>query len=79
MIAHHKSFLMTHALFTLACRDLDRFILTFSTLFHDLVRYIDEEWDLFLSSIKNGKVPDLPGVDKLHSHLQVSCIPVNVW
>ena len=70
---------MIHALFTLACRDTDSFTLTFSTLFYDLVRYIDEEWDLFLSSIKNGTVPDLPGVDGLHSHLQVSRVSVSEW
>ena len=70
---------MIYALFTLACQDTDRFIITFSTLFYDLVRYVDEDWDLFLSSIKNGTVPDLPGMGELHSHLQVSRTFVSGW
>ncbi|KAH0825952.1 GH3 auxin-responsive promoter [Lanmaoa asiatica] len=71
MIKHHKSFLMIHALFTLACRDLDYIFTSFSTLFYDLVRHVDEEWDMFLSSIRDGTVPDLAGVGEVRSHLEV--------
>lgn len=68
---------MIHALFTLACRNTDRIFLTFSTIFYDLVRYVDEQWDMLLSSIKNGIIPDLPGVRKVHSHLQVGHLSIN--
>ena len=77
MIKHHKSFLMIHALFALACRDLDRIFIAFSTLFYDLLRHVDEERDMFLFSIRKGTVPDLPGVRKVHSHVQVSHLYVH--
>ena len=79
MIKHHKSFLMIHALFALACRDLDRIFIAFSTLFYDLLRHVDEEWDMFLFSIREGTVPDLLGVREVHSHLQVSPAFTHMW
>ncbi|KIJ06281.1 hypothetical protein PAXINDRAFT_140712 [Paxillus involutus ATCC 200175] len=71
MINNHRSFLMIHALFCLACRDLDRLAMTFAPLFIDLIRYVDEEWDTFLACIKDGTVPDLEGIDHVRAHLQV--------
>ncbi|KIK80810.1 hypothetical protein PAXRUDRAFT_833328 [Paxillus rubicundulus Ve08.2h10] len=71
MINNHRSFLMVQALFCLACRDLDRFTTTFCPLFLDLIRYVGEEWDMFLSCIKDGTIPDLEGIDHLQTYLQV--------
>ncbi|KIJ13247.1 hypothetical protein PAXINDRAFT_170699 [Paxillus involutus ATCC 200175] len=75
MINRHRSFLMIHALFCLACRDLDRFIATFAPLFIDLIRYVEEEWDTFLSCIKDGTILDLDGIDHVRTHLQVHFHP----
>ncbi|KAF8836519.1 hypothetical protein BDN67DRAFT_911028 [Paxillus ammoniavirescens] len=71
LINRHRSFLMIHALFCLACRDLDRLAMTFTPLFIDLIRYVDEEWDTFLSCIKDGTIPDLEGIDHVRTYLQV--------
>ncbi|KAF9221101.1 hypothetical protein BS17DRAFT_768874 [Gyrodon lividus] len=71
MITHHRSFLMIHALFYLTCRDLDRFFITFATLFIDLMRHVDEEWDMLVICIRDGIIPDLEGIERVRAHLQV--------
>ncbi|KAF9234047.1 GH3 auxin-responsive promoter [Melanogaster broomeanus] len=71
MITHHRSFLMMHALFTLACRDLDLFYTTFATLFLDVIRLLDDEWDMFVASIRDGTIPDLDGIAHVRANLQV--------
>lgn len=67
MIKHDKSYLTVYAS-SLAYRDLVRISNTFSTLFFDLVRHIDEEWNMLLSSIRSGTVREV------QSRLQVSHI-----
>ncbi|KAF8836521.1 hypothetical protein BDN67DRAFT_1014635 [Paxillus ammoniavirescens] len=71
LLDQQSSILMIHALFCLACRDLDRLIATFAPLFIDLIRYVDKEWDTFLSCIKDGTIPDLEGIDYVRTYLQV--------
>ncbi|KAF9234048.1 GH3 auxin-responsive promoter [Melanogaster broomeanus] len=71
MIIHHRSFLMMHALFTLACRDLDLFYAMFATLFLDIIRLLADEWDMLVTCIREGTIPDLDGIDHVRSHLQV--------
>ncbi|KAF8839600.1 hypothetical protein BDN67DRAFT_969812 [Paxillus ammoniavirescens] len=75
MIRGHRSLLMIHALFCLACRDLDRFITTFAPVFIDLIRHMDEGWDMFVACIKDGTIPDLEGIDHVRAHLQVHLHP----
>ncbi|KIJ13241.1 hypothetical protein PAXINDRAFT_100828 [Paxillus involutus ATCC 200175] len=75
MIRGHRSLLMIHALFCLACRDLDRFVTTFAPVFIDLIRHMDEEWDTFVACIKNGTIPDIEGIDHVRAHLQVRLHP----
>ncbi|KAF8836522.1 hypothetical protein BDN67DRAFT_974068 [Paxillus ammoniavirescens] len=71
LITHHRSFLVIHALFCLVCRDLDRLIMTFAPVFMDLLRHVDDEWDMMLTCIKDGTIPDLEGIDHVRAHLQV--------
>ncbi|KIJ04582.1 hypothetical protein PAXINDRAFT_94548, partial [Paxillus involutus ATCC 200175] len=71
LIVDHRSFLMMHALFCLARRDLDRWLMTFATLFMDLICYVDKEWDTLVACIKDGTIPDLEGIDHVRAHLQV--------
>ncbi|KAF9220218.1 hypothetical protein BS17DRAFT_350535 [Gyrodon lividus] len=71
IITHHRSFLLIHALFYLACRDLNRFFITFATLFIDLIRHVDEEWDMLVTCIRDGIIPDLEGISYVRVHLQV--------
>ncbi|KIJ08716.1 hypothetical protein PAXINDRAFT_88469 [Paxillus involutus ATCC 200175] len=63
---------MIHALFCLVSRDLDRLIMTFAPVFMDLLRHVDEEYDMMLTWIKDGTIPDLEGIDHVRAHLQVS-------
>jgi hypothetical protein len=78
VIGHLPSFLIIHGLFFLARRDLERFAAPFATLFLDLVRYIDEQWDVLVSCIKNGTLPDLEGIGHVRAHLQESPPMVNM-
>ncbi|KIJ13248.1 hypothetical protein PAXINDRAFT_100832 [Paxillus involutus ATCC 200175] len=71
LITHHRSFLIIHALFCLVSRDLDRLIMTFAPVFMDLLRHVDDEWDMMLTCIKDGTIPDLDGIDYVRAHLQV--------
>jgi hypothetical protein len=45
---------------------------TFAPVFMDLIRHVDEEWDMFVTCIKDGTIPDLEGIDHVRAHLQVS-------
>ena len=48
LIAHHRSFLVAHGLFALADPSVERMSMTFVL---DFVGYIQEEWDMLLTSI----------------------------
>ncbi|KIK81405.1 hypothetical protein PAXRUDRAFT_27885 [Paxillus rubicundulus Ve08.2h10] len=71
LIARPRSFLLIHALFSLASRDLERWVMTFAPAFMDFVRHVDEEWDMLITCIKDGTIPDLEGIDHVRAHLQV--------
>ncbi|KAF8836527.1 hypothetical protein BDN67DRAFT_1014640 [Paxillus ammoniavirescens] len=71
LITRHQSFLIIHALFCLACRDLERLATTFAPVFMDIMRHVDDEWDMLLTCIRDGTIPDLEGIDHVRAHLQV--------
>ncbi|KIJ06317.1 hypothetical protein PAXINDRAFT_103419 [Paxillus involutus ATCC 200175] len=71
LITRHQSFLIIHALFCLACRDLERLATTFAPVFMDIMRHVDNEWDMLLTCIRDGTIPDLEGIDNVRAHLQV--------
>ncbi|KIJ13240.1 hypothetical protein PAXINDRAFT_170690, partial [Paxillus involutus ATCC 200175] len=71
MIRGHRSLLKIHAVFCLACRDLDQFSTTFAPVFIDLIRHMDEEWDTLVACIRDGTIPDFEGIDHVRAHLQV--------
>ena len=62
---------MIHALFCLSCPDLDEIVVTFAIVFVDLIRVVDQAWDSLVASIREGRIPDLEGIDHLRVHLQV--------
>lgn len=72
VIGHLPSFLIIHGLFFLARRDLSRFFLPFPTVFVDLIRHIDEQWDVLVSCIRDGTLPDLEGLGHVQEYLQAS-------
>ncbi|KAG9312152.1 GH3 auxin-responsive promoter [Chiua virens] len=66
VIGYFPSFLIIHGLFWLARRDIEQFLIPFSTTFIDLFRRIDEQWEVLVSCIRDGKLPDLEGIDHAH-------------
>ncbi|KAL4066488.1 GH3 auxin-responsive promoter [Scleroderma yunnanense] len=70
-ITHHKSFLMIHALFTLADRKVERIGMTFVTIFIDMLFCIQEEWDALVSSIRDGVIPAIEHIDHVRGYLQL--------
>jgi len=76
LISHHRSFLLIHALFALANPTLERISMTFVTLFMDMMSYMQEEWDMLLSSIRDGIIPDIDHIDHVRIYLQVGLYKV---
>ena len=71
MIIDNRAFLMIHALFCLTRPDMDQIFVTFATTFVDMVRCMDEEWNMVVACIRDGKIPDLDGLGHLRVYLQV--------
>ena len=60
-----------HVLFALAEPKLENITALFGTVFVDMVRYMEDEWDVLLDSIKTGKIPDWEGINHLLHYLEV--------
>ena len=45
--------------------------MTFITFFMDMICYMQEEWDMLLSSIRDGIIPDIDHIDHVWEYLQV--------
>ncbi|KAG6375687.1 GH3 auxin-responsive promoter [Boletus reticuloceps] len=70
VIGYFPSFLTIHGLFFLAHRNVCFFCTTFATQFVDLIRCIDEHWDMLVSCIRDGTLPDVQGIDHVREYLQ---------
>ena len=69
-----------HALFALANPTLEQIATTFITIFMDMVYYMQEEWDMLLSSIRDGIIPDIDHIDHVRDYLQVGVYEMfNQW
>ncbi|KAI6038424.1 GH3 auxin-responsive promoter [Pisolithus marmoratus] len=71
-IIHHRSFLLIHALFTLANPSVEGITMTFVVTFMDMVHRIREEWSTLISSIRNGTIPDFEQIDHVRTYLQLN-------
>ncbi|KAI6028016.1 GH3 auxin-responsive promoter [Pisolithus microcarpus] len=71
-ITHHRSFLLIHELFVLSESALERFIMTFLTFFVDLIHHIQAHWDMFITSVRDGTIPDIEHIDHIRTYLQVN-------
>ncbi|KAH7917727.1 hypothetical protein BV22DRAFT_1135171 [Leucogyrophana mollusca] len=69
-LRNYRSFLLVHALFALVDRKLEILFASLSTIFVDMIRYMEEEWDTLVYCIEMGKLPDYEGVDEIREHLQ---------
>ncbi|KAH7908601.1 GH3 auxin-responsive promoter [Hygrophoropsis aurantiaca] len=74
-IRHYRSYLLMHALFALAEEQLTFFYATYSTLFLDLIMFMEEEWSMLLDSIENGTIPDLEDTHHVREYLEPKLLP----
>ncbi|KAH7903871.1 GH3 auxin-responsive promoter, partial [Hygrophoropsis aurantiaca] len=74
-IRNYRSYLLMHALFALAEERLTSFRTVFSTLFLDLIMYMEEEWPTLLNSIKNGIMPDFEDMHHVREYLEPKLLP----
>ncbi|KIM68271.1 hypothetical protein SCLCIDRAFT_106612 [Scleroderma citrinum Foug A] len=70
LITHHQPFLFIHALFALADPHVDQFRVLYIPIFVDIVHVIQAEWEVLLSSIRDGTIPDIEHIDHVRAHLQ---------
>jgi len=45
--------------------------MTFVTFFMDMIRYMQEEWVVLLSNIRDGTIPDIDHIGHVRDYLQV--------
>ena len=50
---------------------MEKILAGYLTFFVDMVYYIQEDWDMLLSSIRNGVIPDIDHIDDVRDSLQV--------
>ncbi|KIJ57869.1 hypothetical protein HYDPIDRAFT_163769 [Hydnomerulius pinastri MD-312] len=69
-IRGYRPFLLMHVLFALADPQLETINTLFGTVFVDMIRYMEEEWDTLLNSIETGELPDWEGVEHVREYLE---------
>ncbi|KAL4078869.1 GH3 auxin-responsive promoter [Scleroderma yunnanense] len=70
LITHHRSFLLIHALFMLANRHVEKTHTLYVTVFMDIVNCIQQDWEILLSSIRDGSIPDIDHIDHVRAQMQ---------
>ncbi|KAG6332157.1 hypothetical protein ID866_6929 [Astraeus odoratus] len=71
-IQNYRSFLLTHALFALMDAEMGSFMVTFSTVFVDMIQHMEREWDTLIACIETGVLPNsLQGMDDVREYIQV--------
>ncbi|KAH7906351.1 GH3 auxin-responsive promoter, partial [Hygrophoropsis aurantiaca] len=74
-IRNYRSYLLLHALFALAEEKLTSFNTIFSTLFLDLIMFMEAEWPSLLDSIENGTIPKLEETNHVREYLEPKLLP----
>ncbi|KAF8837395.1 hypothetical protein BDN67DRAFT_991779 [Paxillus ammoniavirescens] len=74
-IRKYRSFLLMHVLFALADPKLETINTLFGTVFVDMIRYMEEEWDVLLDAIETGVLPDWDGIDHVLQYLEPNFPP----
>ena len=77
-IGYFPSFLIIHGLLFLANRNVCKFQVPIAAQFIDLVRHMDDHWDMLVSCIRDGTIPDLEGIDHVRQCLQASRRLMNI-
>ncbi|KIJ62990.1 hypothetical protein HYDPIDRAFT_93334 [Hydnomerulius pinastri MD-312] len=66
-----RSFLFIHALFAIVHMSVETMSMAFVNTFVDMIRYVDEDFDLLVECIKSGTIPDLEGIAQFRCYLEV--------
>ncbi|KAH7924386.1 hypothetical protein BV22DRAFT_1035202 [Leucogyrophana mollusca] len=74
-LRNYRSSLLMHALFALADPMVEIMFMNYSTMFIDLVGYMEEEWDTLVTCIETGELPDCEGIDEIREYLEPKLPP----
>ncbi|KAH7919002.1 hypothetical protein BV22DRAFT_1199727 [Leucogyrophana mollusca] len=74
-IPNYKSFLFMHALFALQEPQVELINTMFSTIFRDMCRIIDEQWETLVQCIEAGTIPELESIENVRENLQTFLQP----
>ncbi|KAG6332763.1 hypothetical protein ID866_6328 [Astraeus odoratus] len=69
-IQNHRSLMLMHMLFALADDTMDLIVVTFSTILIDMIRYMEEEWDILVECIESGILPSWEGIEGVREYLK---------
>lgn len=72
MVPHHSSFLLLHALFSLADRSVETLKILFCTTLLDMFMYMVRDWSTLVDAIENGVVPGFENIEHVREHLEAS-------
>ncbi|KAI6147452.1 hypothetical protein BKA82DRAFT_4514658 [Pisolithus tinctorius] len=70
-VRDYRTFLLTHTLFALANSKVETISMLFSTSAVDMIRYMEEEWEILIASIETGELPPWDGIKDVREYLQV--------
>ncbi|KAH7884904.1 GH3 auxin-responsive promoter [Phlebopus sp. FC_14] len=69
-IGHYRTFVLMHALFAMARRDLEAMSMGFLNTFADMIHYIEDEYTVLVDAIEKGAIPNFEGMDHVRCHLE---------
>ncbi|KIJ62989.1 hypothetical protein HYDPIDRAFT_93492, partial [Hydnomerulius pinastri MD-312] len=67
--------LFIHALFAIVHTSVETMSMAFVNTFVDMIRYVDEDFDLLVECIKSGTIPDLEGIAQFRCYLEANFAP----
>ena len=70
-IVDYRSFLLMHIVFALADPLLETINTLFGPVFLDMMRCMEEEWDILVNSVETGVLPDWEGTSHVRQYLEV--------
>ncbi|KAH7884909.1 GH3 auxin-responsive promoter [Phlebopus sp. FC_14] len=75
-INNWRSFLVVHGLFAMVNKPVETMTMAFINTLVDMIRYVDDEFDMLVDCIETGVFPDLEGIAHLRCHLETK-FPAN--
>ncbi|OAX41737.1 hypothetical protein K503DRAFT_797730 [Rhizopogon vinicolor AM-OR11-026] len=69
MVTHHTSFLLLHALFSLADHSVETLKVLFCTTLLDMFMYMDRDWSALVVAVEKGIIPEFEHIEHVREHL----------